>query len=96
MTGECSNSEVIENYRFLAFFTKHHKKLLVAMEKTFLWQIDVSKRKNVCVLARLMKQSGSSCQEFALEAGGDWNPKQVFRIKSFKDILNLNNMLVSM
>ena len=61
-----------------------------------LWENDVSKRKNVRILARLMKQSGSNYQEGALEAGGDWNPKQVFCIKTFKDILKVDSVLFSM
>ena len=66
LTCERGNSEAIENYRVLAFFTKYHNKWFVSMEKRFLWEVDISKRKNVRVLARLMKQSGSGYQEVAL------------------------------
>ena len=95
LTCKHGKSEAVENYRVLAFFT-HHNKWFIAMEKRFLWENDVSKCKNVRVLARLMKQSGSNYQEAALEAGGDWNPKQVFCIKTFKDILKVENVLFSM
>ena len=96
LTCKRGNTEAIENYRVLAFFTKYYNKWFVAMEKRFLWENDVSKHKNVRVLVRLMKKTGSNYHEVALEAGGDWNPKQVFCIKSFKDILNVGNVLVTM
>jgi len=90
------DSAAVENCRVLAFFTKCHDKWFVAMEKRFLWENDISKRKNVRVLARLMKKTGSTYQEVALEAGGNWGPKQVHCIKSFSDILKVDNVLVSM
>ena len=46
------------------------------------------------VLVRLMKKSGSTYQEVGLEAGGDWSPKQVYCMKSFRDIIKLEEELI--
>jgi len=91
-----SRSSSVENYRVLAFFTKFHNKWYLATEDKFLWTADPSKMKNVRVLARLMKKSGSSYGEVALEAGGDWAPQQVYRIEHFRDILKVENELLEM
>ena len=40
------------------------------MEKRFLWENDVLKRKNARILVRLMKKTGSNYHEVAFEAGG--------------------------
>ena len=50
-------------------------------------------KKKVSVLARLMMKQGIVYREAILKAEGEWAPKQVYRIKDFKDILNVGNTL---
>ena len=85
-------SESIGNYRVLALFSKTYNNWYPAEEEKFLWN-DESVKKKVSVLARLMTKQGIVYREAILKAGGDWAPKQVYRIKDFKDILNVGNTL---
>ena len=89
-------TESIEYYRVLGFFTKYYNKWFVSIEEKFAWEGDPSKMKNVRVLARMMKKSGSTFEEVSLEADGDWSPTQVYCIKNFKDIIKVENVLVDM
>ena len=62
-------------------------KIVRRYREEVLWENNISKRENTRVLARLTKKVGISCQEVTLDAGGGWY---------FKDILNVESVLVSM
>ena len=87
-------SESVESYRVLAFFTKHYNKWFIAMENKFPWRVDMTKRQNVRVLAKLMKKSDSTFGHVKLEKDGDWGPQHVHCIKHFKDILEVGKELL--
>ena len=61
-------------------------------EEMFQWNA-TAWSENVCVLARLLKKTGSRYEEAKLVAGGNWAPKQVFCVRKFKDILKVENKL---
>ena len=42
------------------------------------------------------KKTGSNYNEVELKKGGDWGPKQVFCVKNYSDILNVDNKLIEM
>ena len=86
-------TESVEPYRVLGFFTKFYNKWFVSTEEKFLWG---GESQNVRILARLMKKSGSTYQEVALEKDGNWSPKQVYCIQHFKDVVRLDNVLADM
>ena len=88
--GKC---ESVENYRVLALFSKFYNKWFVASVENFPWDCDV---KNARVLARLMKKTGSNYQEVELKKGGDWGPSQIFCVKNYGDILDVNSTLIEM
>jgi len=45
-----------------------------------------------CTLrARLVKKVGSTFQEVNLESGGDWEPRQVYPISHFRDIVKVES-----
>ena len=64
--------------------------------ENFPWTNDPSAVKNARVLVRLTKKSGSSYKEEALEAGGSYGPKQIFCIKNYCDILDVDSELVDL
>ena len=90
------NAESVENYRVLGLFSKYYNKWFVAPEDNFPWTNNPSDVKNARVLARLVKKSGSNYNEVELKKGGDWGPKQVFCVKNYSDILNVDNKLIEM
>jgi hypothetical protein len=86
-------SESVEHYRVLALFSKFYNKWFVASVENFPWKFDV---KNARVLARMVKKTGSNYQEVELKEGGDWGPSQIFCVKNYSDILDVDSTLVEM
>ena len=67
---------------------------MVALKQKFLWAGDMTTLTSMRVLVRLIKKSGSTYQEAGLEAGEEWSPKQVYCMKSFRDIIKLEEELI--
>ena len=82
----------VKYYRVLSLFDKYYNKWWVPIDCKFPWTNDPLAIKNARVLLRLMKKTGSSFQEVQLEAGGDWGPNQVFCIKNYCDILDVDRL----
>ena len=94
---ECKRGRAVsvENYRVLALFGKYYNKWFVSLEESFTWASIPSAVKNARVMVRLVKkQAGSNYKEVILEAGGEWGPKQVFRVVNYTDIIGVDNQLV--
>jgi hypothetical protein len=89
-----NKTSTVEYYRVLAFFSKHHNKWFPDTKDKFIWDTNPTRRANIRVLARMMKESGTSYREVVLEAGEVLGPQQVYCIKNFKDILQVENELV--
>ncbi len=87
-------STSVENYRVPAFFTKYYNKWFVSDEEKFLWEGETINATNVHVFVRLMKKTGSTYQEVGLEAGGDLGASQVYCIKSFSEVMKVENELI--
>ena len=86
-------SESVEHYRVLALFSKFYNKWFVASVENFPWKFDV---KNARVLARMVKKTGSNYQEVELKKGGNWGPSQIFCVRNYADILDVDSTLIEM
>jgi len=87
----CKHGEVttVLEYKVLAFFFKYYNKWYMSLDNQFLLTTDPSKRKNVRVMARMMKATGSSYEKVELEKDGAWGPRHVYCCKPLKDVLSL-------
>ena len=83
----------MEHYRVLALFNKFYNKWFVASVENFPWKFDV---KSTRVLARMAKKTESNYQEVELKEGGDWGADQVFCVKNYGDILDVDRALIEM
>ena len=88
------HSEAIANYRVIALFSKYYNKWVVGRVENFPWTNNPMAVKNARVLVRMVKKSGSSYLEEMLEAGGTWSPKQIYCMKNYSDILDVDSELV--
>ena len=79
----------VHDYRVLAFFFKYYNKWYMSLDMQFLLTTDPSKRKNVRVMARMMKANGSSYEKVKLEKDGAWGPRHVYCSKPLKEVLSL-------
>jgi len=87
-------SEAVTNYRVLALFSKYYNKWFVGRVENFPWTNDPLAVKNAQFLVRMVKKAGSSYSEEILEAGGTWSPKQIYCMKNYSDILDVDSELV--
>ena len=94
MNCKRGKSEVVANYRVIALFSKYYNKWVVGRVENFPWTNNPMAVKNARVLVRMMKKSGSSYSEEILEAGGTWSPKQIYCMKNYSDILDVDSELV--
>ena len=62
--------------------------------ENFPWTNNLLAVKNARVLVRMVGKSGSSYLEEMLEAGGTWSPKQIYCMKNYSDILDVDSELV--
>ena len=91
---KCGKSEAVANYRVLALFSKYYNKWVVGRLENFPWKNNPLAVKNARFLVRMVKKSGSSYSEEMLEAGGTWSPKQIYCMKNYSDILDVDSELV--
>jgi len=87
-------SEAVANYRVIALFSKYYNKWVVGRVENFPWMNNPMAVKNARVLVRMMKKSGSSYSEEILNAGGTWSPTQIYCMKNYSDILDVDSELV--
>jgi len=87
----CKHGRVttVHEYKVLAFFFKYYNKWYMSLDMQFLLTTDPSKRKNVRVMARMMKANGNSYEKVNLEKDGAWGPRHVYCSKPLKEVLSL-------
>jgi hypothetical protein len=84
--------ESIEHYRVLAICTKYYYKWYVATDGTkFQFKRDC---KAVKVLGRMMKRQGAAFEEVKLKAGGSFDPKSIFCMRTMNEIMGVDSVLI--
>ena len=83
------NPKLLSTTGFLFFSFKYYNKWYMLLDNQFLLTTDPSKRKNVWVMARMMKATGSSYEKVELEKDGAWGPRHIYCCKPLKDVLSL-------
>ena len=90
----CGKYESTQSYQILSIFSKYYNKWFFHLEDEIIPFVEDSKKK--CkVLVQMTKREGGGYNDVELTKGGEWIPKEVYRMLTAAEVIDIRGKISS-